>query len=166
MTAPHPYNAGYCLLCHNPDGKCTGVQASDIDQTRVLPLEVLASIEADLHITFEPGSSIADVIDAACAIGYGGHFDETSEDEEAVYEAIAVDDRELAGIYAARYEYTNLLRDAMHQVGLPLRPRPLMCDRHGGPWGDDETCPRCTYQDGRVRPPLDDPGPLGPGTED
>jgi hypothetical protein len=36
------------------------------------------------------------------------------------------------------------------------------CDRHGGPWGEDETCARCTYEDGTVRP-LDDKGPLGPG---
>jgi hypothetical protein len=34
-----------------------------------------------------------------------------------------------------------------------------ICDRHGGTWGDDETCERCTYEDGSVRP-LDDKGPL------
>lgn len=26
------------------------------------------------------------------------------------------------------------------------------CDRHGGPWGGDETCARCTDEDGSVRP--------------
>jgi hypothetical protein len=27
-----------------------------------------------------------------------------------------------------------------------------LCGRHGGAWGDDETCEDCTYEDGRVRP--------------
>lgn len=36
------------------------------------------------------------------------------------------------------------------------------CPRHGGPWGQDQTCAYCTYVDGLVRP-VDDPGPLGPG---
>lgn len=26
------------------------------------------------------------------------------------------------------------------------------CDRHGGPWGDDETCEACVDDDGAVRP--------------
>jgi hypothetical protein len=34
-----------------------------------------------------------------------------------------------------------------------------ICDRHEGPWGDDETCPRCTHLDGTPRA-LDAPGPL------
>lgn len=38
----------------------------------------------------------------------------------------------------------------------------VVCDRHGGDWGEDETCARCTYEDGTVRP-LADMGPLGPG---
>lgn len=25
------------------------------------------------------------------------------------------------------------------------------CDRHGGPWGDDETCEQCTTEDGDPR---------------
>jgi hypothetical protein len=25
------------------------------------------------------------------------------------------------------------------------------CDRHGGPWGSDETCPQCTTEDGTMR---------------
>ena len=40
------------------------------------------------------------------------------------------------------------------------------CDRHGGAWGADPTCERCTYEDGTPRAfegPLADPGPLGPG---
>ena len=35
------------------------------------------------------------------------------------------------------------------------------CPRHGGPWGDDETCEHCTYDDGSPRP-VSDPGPLLP----
>lgn len=33
------------------------------------------------------------------------------------------------------------------------------CDRHGGTWGDDKTCPRCTYENGGVRG-WDDKGPF------
>jgi hypothetical protein len=44
-------------------------------------------------------------------------------------------------------------------------PDPGTCNRHGGPWGFDETCGRCTYDDGTPRP-LSDKGPLGPGAED
>jgi hypothetical protein len=39
-----------------------------------------------------------------------------------------------------------------------------ICDRHGGVWGDDETCARCTFENGTVRP-LDDKGPLRPEVE-
>lgn len=39
---------------------------------------------------------------------------------------------------------------------------PAVCERHGGTWGDDETCARCTYENGTVRS-LDDAGPMGPG---
>jgi hypothetical protein len=34
------------------------------------------------------------------------------------------------------------------------------CDRHGGEWGSDETCERCTTEDGEIRP-FDQPGSLG-----
>jgi hypothetical protein len=40
----------------------------------------------------------------------------------------------------------------------------VICTRHGGEWGDDETCPRCTFEDGNIRPTAE-PGPLGPGAE-
>ncbi len=40
----------------------------------------------------------------------------------------------------------------------------IQCERHGGPWGDDETCARCTFEDGTPRP-FNDKGPLGPGAE-
>jgi hypothetical protein len=36
------------------------------------------------------------------------------------------------------------------------------CDRHGGLWGEDPTCQRCTHSNGMARD-LDDKGPLGPG---
>jgi hypothetical protein len=36
-----------------------------------------------------------------------------------------------------------------------------ICDRHDGPWGQDETCARCTWDDGTPRP-VDQPGPLRP----
>jgi hypothetical protein len=38
----------------------------------------------------------------------------------------------------------------------------FVCDRHDGRWGWDETCPRCTDEDGNIRPTAE-PGPLGPG---
>lgn len=30
----------------------------------------------------------------------------------------------------------------------------MICDRHGGEWGDDETCPNCTTITGEVREVL------------
>lgn len=36
------------------------------------------------------------------------------------------------------------------------------CDRHGGAWGDDPTCERCTTSDGTPRL-VGQPGPMGPG---
>lgn len=45
-----------------------------------------------------------------------------------------------------------------------VRQMMFVCDRHGGRWGDDKTCARCTYEDGTERP-QNDKGPLGPGQE-
>ena len=36
------------------------------------------------------------------------------------------------------------------------------CPRHGGAWGNDQTCEHCTYESGEPRR-LTDPGPLGDG---
>lgn len=36
--------------------------------------------------------------------------------------------------------------------GYDLGKGPDTCPRHGGPWGDDETCVHCTYLDGNPRP--------------
>jgi hypothetical protein len=37
---------------------------------------------------------------------------------------------------------------------------PVICDRHGGPWGDDETCVQCTFESGEPRPlPHHEPFP-------
>jgi hypothetical protein len=44
----------------------------------------------------------------------------------------------------------------------PEAPSETICERHGGTWGEDETCERCTYDNGMARP-LTDKGPLGPG---
>ncbi|SEC76498.1 Uncharacterised protein (plasmid) [Tsukamurella tyrosinosolvens] len=41
--------------------------------------------------------------------------------------------------------------------------RQMECERHGGPWGGDVTCPRCTTEEGFPRDPFK-PGPIGPGT--
>lgn len=34
-----------------------------------------------------------------------------------------------------------------------------ICQRHGGPWGGDETCENCTTEDGDTRPIPDEPYP-------
>lgn len=34
----------------------------------------------------------------------------------------------------------------------------LLCDRHGGEWGDDDTCEDCTTEESTVRPPAPDAG--------
>jgi len=48
---------------------------------------------------------------------------------------------------------------------LGIKPEPLECERHGGPWGEDLTCARCTYENGTARPRAD-AGPMGPGLVD
>lgn len=37
-------------------------------------------------------------------------------------------------------------------VALPTEPTPVICDRHGGAWGDDMTCENCTYENGKAKP--------------
>lgn len=46
-------------------------------------------------------------------------------------------------------------------VALPTEPTPVICERHGGAWGDDPTCEGCTYENGRAKP-----FPLTPTRED
>lgn len=45
--------------------------------------------------------------------------------------------------------------------GINLAPNaPIkQCERHGGNWGEDETCARCTYENGEPRD-SEDMGPL------
>lgn len=62
--------------------------------------------------------TVSDVIASAAGIGYGGHYDETSELEDAVFELIAVDPEEIIPLALARYEHTNRIRDAVE--ALPL----------------------------------------------
>lgn len=46
-------------------------------------------------------------------------------------------------------------------VALPTEPTPIVCERHGGAWGDDPTCEGCTYENGRAKP-----FPITPTKED
>lgn len=161
----HAFTDGWCHTCGCPDGTCTGVRSDRVDLHRILTEAddlTLERISVDVGVTYTPPVTVADVIRAETRIGYGGHFDETCDDEDEVYRIVARTDEELYAIHAARAEYVNLVRLQIDEVNWPA-PGPLHCDRHGGTWGDDKTCPRCTYPDGRIRPPLDDPGPLGPG---
>lgn len=46
-------------------------------------------------------------------------------------------------------------------IALPTEPTPVICERHGGAWGDDLTCEGCTYENGRTKP-----FPITPTKED
>lgn len=148
MIDYHPYNPAYCVSCHNPDGRgwpggpghvereeCTGVKASDIDLNRVVSDKALADIREVVGVTHQPGITVADLIRAEAGIGYGGHFDETSDDEDTVFAIAAVDDRELNGMHAARVEYVAGLRDAVDAYTWP--PQQGACGEilyEGGGW--------------------------------
>lgn len=46
-------------------------------------------------------------------------------------------------------------------VALPAAETAVICERHGGAWGDDPTCEGCTYENGRSKP-----FPITPQEED
>lgn len=165
---PHPYTSTWCSVCGNPDGDCTGVRSDQIDLNRIVDEDIRARIVEGGGPSWDADEvTIAEVIEGMAGIGHGGHLYEPFDEEEGAYDLIAADAVELAAIQAARHEYGELAQEALDGIIWPPKPTtgPLLCDRHGGPWGEDLTCARCTYQDGTVRPPLDDPGPLGPGAE-
>lgn len=62
--------------------------------------------------------TVADVIAGVCGIGYGGHFDEMSDDEAAAYDCITEEPEVLILIHAARYDYTHRLYLAMEGVAV------------------------------------------------
>jgi len=91
-----------------------------IDVHRIVPDDIRDKIRAELGVEWAGDQiTVADVIIGQAGIGYGGHFDETSEDEEAIYAMVALDDAELAEIQAARHHYTGLLSDAIDAVAWP-----------------------------------------------
>lgn len=63
-------------------------------------------------------------------------------------------------------DVAEAVREYIATVGFALDEpdsiRPVSdCDRCGGPWGEDQTCSRCTFSDGTPRP-VNNPGPLPP----
>ena len=48
-------------------------------------------------------------------------------------------------------------------LAVPKRRGTPVCPRHGGPWGDDETCEHCTDEAGTARP-MNQSGPLQSGS--
>lgn len=93
-----------------------------LDLHRVLATGERVEIAADgLGSTWDVEElTVADVIMSMAGIGYGGHFDECSDEEHDAHSIMAGgDDERTAAIHAARNEYTNLLRDAMNAVAWP-----------------------------------------------
>lgn len=95
--------------------------AVTLDLNRIVTEEERAEIANDGLGTCwtDDEIDVADVIRSMAGIGYGGHFDECSDEEHAAHAAIARDDDELAAIHQARNEYTNLLREAIDAVEWP-----------------------------------------------
>lgn len=58
---------------------------------------------------FQAGMTVRDVIRQMSGIGYGGHFSEASDDELAVYLAIAKTPNEYRWMIATREAYCELL---------------------------------------------------------
>lgn len=80
---------------------------------RVLPQDTLDIIKVNTGVTFESGVTVAQVIAGAAGIGYGGHYDEMSDEEEAIHAIVAMDDpARIAEMHDIRMRYTNLVRDA------------------------------------------------------
>lgn len=84
-----------------------------LDLMRVVPDATLAQIKAAVGWEIDSGATVADVIRVTCGIGYGGHFDETSDAEDAVHSIIATSPAEFEEIQNARQDYTQALSDAM-----------------------------------------------------
>jgi hypothetical protein len=79
---------------------------------RVLPQDTLDIIKVNTGVTFEPGVTVAQVIASAAGIGYGGHYDEMSDEEEAIHAIVAMDDPDrIAEMHDIRMRYANLVRD-------------------------------------------------------
>lgn len=119
MTRPHPYTDAWCMTCGNPDGRCVGITAESINLHRVVPDLMLDLVARDIGVRHEYGSTLADIIRAEAGIGYGGHLNETGDDEDAILSAVALDEVELAGIHAARFQYTRLVETAIDTVAWP-----------------------------------------------
>ena len=100
-----------------------------LDLTRVLTHEERSEIDTAIATTWDADEvTVGDVIASMAGIGYGGHFDECSDEEDAAHYVIArhnvgTDDGdvrlELTAIDAARNEYTKLVRAAAEAVEWP-----------------------------------------------
>lgn len=66
---------------------------------------------------------------------------------------IAFPDAEVAEENGELVIHTGLRELPDGTVGriLPEDAAPTTCGRHGGPWGEDSTCERCTDEDGNPR---------------
>jgi hypothetical protein len=103
-----------------------------LDLNRPVTADERAEIANDgLGTTWEGDEiTVADVIRSMAGIGYGGHFDECSDEEHDTHEIIArhnvgtgaawdVLDAEISIIHGARNEYTAQARAAVEAVEWP-----------------------------------------------
>jgi len=93
----------------------------DLDLMREIPADQLSAIDGEFghEFGFSP-VTVADVIRGLAGIGYGGHYDECSPDEDAVLRFIGRAGEEREAIFAARQDYTEALRNAVDAVVWPI----------------------------------------------
>lgn len=112
-----------------------------LDLTRVVTTAERNEIAADgLGTTWDADEiTVGEVIAGMAGLGYGGHFDECSDEEHAVHDILARHnvgasadwerlDAEISAIHDARNRYANLVRDAADAVVWPAddsRAEPL-----------------------------------------
>jgi len=89
-----------------------------VDLNRRLTPQMLAEMKPICE-WLDDDITVADVITGQAGIGYGGHFDECSDEEHACHEIIALNDDELTEIHDARNEYVGLICAAVQAVEWP-----------------------------------------------
>lgn len=80
--------------------------------TRIVTPEQRAAI-AEFGPTWDAEEiTVLDVVNAGTKIGYGGHYDETDDEEDRMLDIVARDGDEMLRLLMFRYKMTKAMRDA------------------------------------------------------
>lgn len=101
------------------------------------------------HLFVEPNSSWDEYqtgVTRFVHLSRGNAADERFEDHDAEPSGL------LANLATWRIFGPSAMRERFVTGLSGLTIMEVICERHGGPWGADPTCERCTYENGRPRP--------------